>query len=386
MAKLGDVCTIYAGTGFPVQYQGNSSGAYPFYKVGDIAKNVTAGNVRLAFCENYVEPDVAKRIKSTIIPPDTIVFAKIGEAVKLNRRAITSCDCIIDNNAMGIRPNEDFLSLSYFYHFMCNLHLENLAEATTVPSVKKSRIESIDIPLPSLQEQAIISNKLDKISDGIIFRKRQLAKLDELVKARFVEMFGNPVQPESKWRVSTFGDEFHITSGGTPDTKNSAYWEHGTISWIGSNMCQDEIVFQNDGKYITTEGLAHSSAKVFESGTVLVALVGATIGKTALLRFSTATNQNVAAIDVNKNKNFTAEYVYYQLQFLYPKFQELGNGTFKMANQAFIRELPILCPPHELQVEFSDFIEDSLKLRLTIRQGLDKMETLKRALMQEYFG
>ena len=129
MAKLGDVCTIYAGTGFPVQYQGNSSGAYPFYKVGDIAKNVTAGNVRLAFCENYVEPDVAKRIKSTIIPPDTIVFAKIGEAVKLNRRAITSCDCIIDNNAMGIRPNEEFLFLPYFYHFMCNLHLENLGLA-----------------------------------------------------------------------------------------------------------------------------------------------------------------------------------------------------------------------------------------------------------------
>ena len=151
-------------------------------------------------------------------------------------------------------------------------------------------------------------------------------------------------------------------------------------------MCQDNIVFQNDGKYITTEGLAHSSAKVFESGTVLVALVGATIGKTALLRFPTATNQNVAAIDVNKNKNFTSEYVYYHLQFLYPKFQELGNGTFKMANQAFIRELLILCPPHELQVEFSDFIENSLKLRLTIRQGLDKMETLKRALMQEYFG
>ena len=319
---------------------------------------------------------------------DNVLYSKLRP--NLNKVVLPTKDGFATSELLPLRPDTTTISKEYLATYLRSgifvAWATSKATGAKMPRLASKELLNKTIPLPSLAEQKRIASVIGTIDNLIALHKRQLAKLDELVKARFVEMFGNPVQPESKWRVSTFGDEFHITSGGTPDTKNSAYWEHGTISWIGSNMCQDEIVFQNDGKYITTEGLAHSSAKVFESGTVLVALVGATIGKTALLRFSTATNQNVAAIDVNKNKNFTAEYVYYQLQFLYPKFQELGNGTFKMANQAFIRELPILCPPHELQVEFSDFIEDSLKLRLTIRQGLDKMETLKRALMQEYFG
>lgn len=250
-----------------------------------------------------------------------------------------------------LKAKDENANYKYLYYALCSVRIPDTGYNRHFKWLKEA-----EIPLPDANAQAQIAAVLDNVNASIALRKRQLVKLDELVKARFVEMFGDPAQAENKWQVSTFGDEFYITSGGTPNTKNPAYWEHGTIPWIGSNMCQDKIVFQNDGKHITKEGLAHSSAKVFESGTVLVALVGATIGKTALLRFATATNQNVAAIDVNANKDFTSEYVYYHLQFLYPKFQELGNGTFKMANQTFIRALPILCPPYELQVEFSDFM------------------------------
>ena len=161
MARLGDICSIYTGTGFPTQYQGETSGDYPFYKVGDISKNVTKGNTYLKDCDNYITADVAKKIKGTIIPADTVVFAKIGEAVKLNRRAITSQNCLVDNNAMGICPNQTRLNLSYFYHYMCNIKLETYAEATTVPSVKKSVIENLEIPLPTYEEQSNIASVLD---------------------------------------------------------------------------------------------------------------------------------------------------------------------------------------------------------------------------------
>lgn len=137
MAKLGEICEIYAGTGFPLQYQGNAKGDYPFYKVGDISKNVSNGYVYLKLCDNYIDDYKVKQIRGTIIPKGTIVFAKIGEAVKLNRRAITTCDCLIDNNVMGIKPDSKYLDFKYFFYFMCNLKLEVLAEATTVPSVKK---------------------------------------------------------------------------------------------------------------------------------------------------------------------------------------------------------------------------------------------------------
>lgn len=164
------------------------------------------------------------------------------------------------------------------------------------------------------------------------------------------------------------------------------YWDNGTIPWIGSNMCQDTILIKNDGKFITEEGYIHSSAKWFYKGTVLVALVGATIGKTALLRFDTTTNQNIAAIDVNGNAAFSSEFVFYHMQMLYAKFMEIGNGKFKMANQGFIRQLPLVCPPLALQQRFAAFVEQADKSKVTIQKALDEAQLLFDSLMQKYFG
>ena len=158
--KLKDVCMFYSGTGFPIQYQGQTKGEYPFYKVGDIANNAIAGKIYLELCNNYISSDVAKMIKGCILPKDTVVFAKIGEALKLNRRAITSCDCLIDNNAMGIAPKLDSLRIQYFYFCMKNLKMQTLAESTTVPSVRKTVLEKYEIEVPSLVEQEEIEKKL----------------------------------------------------------------------------------------------------------------------------------------------------------------------------------------------------------------------------------
>ena len=190
----------------------------------------------------------------------------------------------------------------------------------------------------------------------------------------------------SKWSASTIGEQFNVSSGGTPATGEKAYWENGTIPWIGSNMCQDTMLSENDGKFITEEGYAHSSAKWFHKGTVLVALVGATIGKTALLRFDTTTNQNIAAIDVTQNAAFSSEFVFYHMQMLYSKFMEIGSGKFKMANQGFIRQLPLICPPIELQEQFAAFVEQTDKSKLAVQKGLQELEILKKSLMQQYFG
>ena len=143
--KLKDVCDFYSGTGFPTQYQGEIEGDYPFYKVGDIANNATTGKVYLELCNNYISKDIAKTIKGCILPKDTVVFAKIGEALKLNRRAITSCECLIDNNAMGIAPKINQLRIQYFFFFMKNLKMQSLAESTTVPSVRKTKLENYEI-------------------------------------------------------------------------------------------------------------------------------------------------------------------------------------------------------------------------------------------------
>lgn len=384
--RLRDVCDFYSGTGFPNEFQGKKNGEFPFYKVGDISKNVLSGHQNLIYCENYIDSNVVNKIKGTIIPADTVVFAKIGEALKLNRRAITTCDCLIDNNTIGIKARTSKIRNLYFYYFMCNLDIQKLAESTTVPSVRKTKLMNVEIILPDINEQESIERLLNKITKLIYYRKQQLKKLDELVKSRFIEMFGDPLNNKNKFPMTTMGNEFKISSGGTPSTEKEEYWNNGTIPWIGSNMCQDIILYNNDGKFITEKGYKNSSAKLFFKGTVLVALVGATVGKTALLKFNTTTNQNIAGIDVNGNNKFNSEYIFYHLQFQYSKFMEIGDKKFKMANLKFIRELGLLAAPITLQNQFADFVKQTDKSKLEIQKSLDKLEILKKSLMQQYFG
>lgn len=158
MMTLGETCKFFSGTGFPNKYQGNTKGTYPFFKVGDISRNVQEGNVRLKYADNYVEPDVVDAIKGTIIPEDTVVFAKIGEALRLNRRAVTTRDCLIDNNAMGIQPDASMLRLEYFFQFMVGLDLNEYSAATALPSVRKSTLEAVQIIVPDMTSQERFSD------------------------------------------------------------------------------------------------------------------------------------------------------------------------------------------------------------------------------------
>lgn len=282
-------------------------------------------------------------------------------------------------------PRYVFYSLFFNYRRGGTKAFEN--KTTGLHNLKvDDYVSRCEVRVENIQKQVAICEQLDRIFDIIRARQQQLQKLDELIKARFVEMFGDPMTDISKWSTSTIGEQFNVTSGGTPATGEKAYWENGTIPWIGSNMCQDMILSGNDGKFITEEGYTHSSAKWFHKGTVLVALVGATIGKTALLRFDTTTNQNIAAIDVNNNVAFSSEFVFYHMQMLYSKFMEIGSGKFKMANQGFIRQLPLICPPIELQDQFATFVEQTDKSKSVVQKALDEAQLLFDSLMQQYFG
>ena len=122
-------------------------------------------------------------------------------------------------------------------------------------------------------------------------------------------------------------------------------------------MCQDIVIYKNDGKYITEEGFRNSSTKLLKPDTVLVALVGATIGKTALLKFETTTNQNVLGIWNIVEAGYNPYFVFYYMQSIYHKFVELGDNSFKMASKSFVGELDILKPDIELQNDFAEFVK-----------------------------
>ena len=146
--KLGEVCAILSGYGFPKNIQGSSSGEFPFYKVGDISKNVKAGYRTLNLCDNYIDAKTLLNLKAKPFPINTIVFAKIGEGLKLNRRAILGIPGIVDNNVVGVKAIENVCDDMFLFNFLTTVKLEDYSKATTVPSVRKSEIEQILFPLP----------------------------------------------------------------------------------------------------------------------------------------------------------------------------------------------------------------------------------------------
>jgi len=161
-ARLGQVTEIHSGYGFPKKYQGNLQGEIPFYKVGDISRAVLAGNMHLKDAENYVSPDVCEELRARPLAAGTVVFAKIGEAIRLNRRAILTRDSLVDNNVMGIYSFCEQLSRLYVLYFLQTIELGGYSRATTVPSVRKTDVQQIPIPLPPLTEQQCIVEEVEQ--------------------------------------------------------------------------------------------------------------------------------------------------------------------------------------------------------------------------------
>lgn len=373
--KLGEVCTIKAGY-TPQKNELSDNGAYPYYKVADM--NTLGNDVYLDITSSY------KIDANKLFPKGAIVFPKNGAAVSTNKKRILKYDSIVDlNTGVAIFPKS--INEKFAYYWFIDTDFKKYVRGGALPTLDIKSLK--DKPFPSIDKsiQLAIVSELDKINELIRLKKEQLKDFDNLAQSIFYEMFGDPVENEMGWEVSTYSKCFNIGSGGTPSKSVPEYWDNGNIPWIGSNMCQNCIITETDGKFITQEGLNNSSTKYLEVGTVLVALVGATIGKVALLRTPTCTNQNVAFIKANESKDFVPEYVFYNLMGQYEEFMKIGKGNFKMANQAFIKALPILSPPLPLQQLFAHRIEQIEHQKAEVQKAITDLETLLASRMQYWF-
>ena len=387
--KLKDVCMFYSGTGFPIQYQGQTKGEYPFYKVGDIANNAIAGKIYLELCNNYISSDEAKMIKGCILPKDTVVFAKIGEALKLNRRAITSCDCLIDNNAMGIAPKLDFLRIQYFYFCMKNLKMQTLAESTTVPSVRKTVLEKYEIEVPSLVEQEEIEKKLTLTQKIIEKRRQELSYLDEIIKARFVEMFGDPVANDKGWKMKPLLDMGKCKNG-----MNFHYDDSGVeISCLGVGDFKDLSVIDNTKKLsIVSLNEMPSEEYLLKDGDIVFVrsngnkdLVGRSL---AIYPGKLPTTFSGFCIRYRiHDDEITVPYLLRVLKMESMRKKMAGRGAnIQNLNQQILGTLVIPVPPIELQNQFVDFVRAIDKSKVAVQKALDETQILFDSLMQKYFG
>ncbi len=176
VGRIADIATVLQGYGFPERHQGQTAGDYPFYKVSDISRSLAAGKILIDGSANYVNQILLKELKAKPIPVGATIFAKIGEAIRSNKRAITSVPCLIDNNTAGVKAIRGKATDLFIYFLMEQISLIDHAGGV-VPAVNKSAIEEILIRFPGIEEQSRIAsclNSLDAVSTA------ELQKLEAL--------------------------------------------------------------------------------------------------------------------------------------------------------------------------------------------------------------
>ncbi|MGH8963090.1 MAG: restriction endonuclease subunit S [Jatrophihabitantaceae bacterium] len=157
--SLGEVAEVRSGWGFPNAYQGSPDGTYPFYKVSDM--NAPGNSLVMRRANNYVSREIAARLGVSPAPPGTVVFPKIGAAVATNKKRLLSVDSAYDNNVMGIVPSSALLP-RYFLYWMQTFDLSRIAnDSGAVPSIRKSEMLQVPIPVPPVEVQREIVKVLD---------------------------------------------------------------------------------------------------------------------------------------------------------------------------------------------------------------------------------
>ena len=172
-----DIAKVLPGYGFPDKFQGNKKGQYPFYKVSDISHTIEKGQRYISEANNYIDSDVLDKIRGKSVPAGTIIFAKIGEAIRSNRRVITTKPAVIDNNTAGVKAMKGKSSGEFLFYLWSNVSLIDHAGGV-VPAVSKSALENVPLCYPSdPAEQQSIADCLSALSTRI---GAQMGKLDTL--------------------------------------------------------------------------------------------------------------------------------------------------------------------------------------------------------------
>ena len=338
MAKLGEVCLLKAGK---------------FVSANDISPEYNKG-LYPCFGGNGIRGYVAD-------------YTHDGEFPLIGRQGalcgnvnLASGKFHATEHAVVVQPKIE-MNVHWLYYAINAMNLGQYATGAAQPGLAVSKLETLSIEIPNISEQNKIAQTLYKVEQLVNFRKQQLAKLDELVKARFVEMFGNKDYPRMKWN-----NVFNTTTGK-----------------LDSNAAVD------NGKYpfftCSKEPLKIDSY-AFDQTALLLAGNNAA-GKYDVKYYQGKFNAYQRTYVLSLKHNWSYKLFQYQLEdkLLYLQTKSLG-GLTKYLTLKILGELDFIVPPLALQNEFATFVARIDQQKQTVQQSLEKLELMRKALMQEYFG
>ena len=379
MARLGDVCKIVSGTtpksNIPEYWDGEINWITPA-ELNDDTTFIYESQRKIT--EQAVRDSSLKSF-----PAGTVILSSCAPIGKV---AIAGVEMYCNQGFKNLICSERIHNKYLFWFLKSKTDfLNSLGRGATFKEISKTIVENIDIPLPSIKDQKKYAAILNKVNDLISLRKQQLAKLDELVKARFVEIFGDPVSNPMNWATRPLGNECSIITGNTPSRKVAKYYGD-YIEWIKSdNINTPQAILTVAEEGLSKEGLAVGRA--VDSGSILMTCIAGSIGcigNVAIANRRVAFNQQINGIIPNNNNVW---FMYIQFELSKKAIQSSINMALKgILSKRQLSEMKFIFPPIELQNEYGHFAAQIDKSKLTIQQSMDKLEMLKKALMQEYFG
>lgn len=298
----------------------------------------------------------------------------------------------VNGNAMALDSLSNDIDIQYLYYYLQFRGFSDVITGSAQPQIVRQSLEKISIYYPEIDRQRRIAVVLGHVEKLISLRKQQLSKLDELVKARFVEMFGDMLLNPLNWPEILLGEMADVVSGITKGRKTR---EKNLIEvpYMAVSNVKDGFIDWTTVKTIMATASEISQYHLLPND-VLMTEGGDPdkLGRGAIIKkpLDNCIHQNhIFRVRLDSNKTlpeFFAEYLQHQKAkryFLGCAKQTTGIASINMKQ---LRALPVLMPPIEAQCQFVTFIDQICKSKLTIQQGLDKLDVLKRALMQEYFG
>lgn len=388
---LGEVATLQAGVGFPVDLQGRRKGAYPLAKVADISRGGRSGQAVLRSADHYVDEIDLVRLRTKPIPQGSILFAKIGEAISHNHRVIAGCDMLIDNNAMAAIPGEAVTS-RYLYHYLRTVDFYRLASATTVPALRKSDLEKIPIPLPSLAEQSRIVEVLDNADELRARRRASLEELSGVTEAIFFDLFGDPAENSKRWpETKILGDLADIVSGVTKgrDLQGKSTRE---VPYLAVVNVQDRALNLSTIKTIQATEEEIQQYRLLKDDLLLTEG-----GDPDKLGRGTLWNDEMPEC-IHQNHIFRVRLRTDELQPLFLSWlvaSQRGKRYFCRSakqttgiasiNMTQLRSFPLIIPPLPLQQEFANRVASVETIQLACRTSLTEMDALLAALQYRAF-
>lgn len=389
--RLGDVCKVISGS--------TPKTNVPEYWDGDV-KWITPAELNE---DSYYITDSVRHITEegrtktglSYMPAGTVI---LSSRAPIGKTAIAGCEMCCNQGFKNLICSDAVFNEYLFYFLKNNTeYLNSLGRGATFKEISKSIVENIEIALPDIETQKQIAKRMHHIDVLISLRKQQLAKLNELVKARFVEMFGDPVDNPKNYLVKSLQElidigyiTYHLDGNHGGDYPRSEEFVHSGVPYIGANSIVNGRIDFSMAKFLTAERAGKLRKGIAQNDDVLFAH-NATVGPTVVLKTTepkVILSTSLTAYRCNKSRlmpNYLKAYMQSD-GFVRQYSGEMKQTTRNQVPITAQKKYLFLVPPIVEQEQFAAFVEQTDKSKLTIQRSLDKLELLKKALMQKYFG